>query len=89
MHACMYVKHIAIFLFSIIDTDQATIIQQTIQETRSIGVQCDLLAAPPLKKLTRQSDFESSTSDTCTEDTDLGTDLDTSFQIIHEDTTTE
>jgi len=57
-----------------------------VQTVQSIGVQCNLLAAPPLQKLKVQEDSDRHTSDP--EDTDL-TDLDTSFQLSQEDTTTE
>ena len=53
-------------------------------ETRSIGIQCDLLAAVPLQKFGTEC-LEESLS---TSDTEEG-DLDTSFQFTQEDTTTE
>ena len=53
-------------------------------ETCSIGIQGDLLAAAPLHKFgTKSLEEPLSTSDT------EGTNLDTSFQLIQEDTTTE
>ena len=53
-------------------------------ETCSIGIQCDLLAVAPLQKFGTESLEEPlSTSDT------EGADLNTSFQLIQEDTTTE
>ena len=59
-----------------------------VHSVQSIGVQCNLLAAPPLQKLKVQ-DLEYSDQYTSEpEDTDL-TDLDTSFQLSQEDTTTE
>ena len=51
----------------------------------SVGIQCDLLAAPPLKKLQCKEDDiieESLPSET------EGADLDTSFYIFQDDTTT-
>ena len=53
-------------------------------ETRSIGIQCDLLAAAPLQKFATES-LEESLS---TGDSEEG-DLDTYFQLTQEDTTTE
>ena len=56
---------------------------------RSIGVQCNLLAVPPLKKLQCKDDIiqdiieESLTSEA------EETDVDTSFHFSQEDTTTE
>ena len=53
-------------------------------ETRSIGIQCDLLVAVPLHKFGTEFPEEPlSTSDT------EEADLDTSFQLTQEDTTTE
>ena len=52
----------------------------------SVGIQCDLLAAPPLKKLQYKEDDiieESLPSET------KGANLDTSFYISQDDTTTE
>ena len=61
------------------------------QSVQSVGVQCNLLAAPSLQKLSKVqeepfdqhliSDSEDTQSDV--------TDLDASFQTIQEDTTTE
>ena len=68
-------------------------------ELRSVATQCNLLAAPPLRKLVRAADAsheanaeedvsdEAQTESITTEAED--TDLDTSFQIIQEDPTTE
>ena len=53
-------------------------------ETRSIGIQCDLLAAVRLQKFGTES-LEEPLS---TSDTEEG-DLDTSFQLTQEDITTE
>ena len=55
-------------------------------DVRSVGIQCDLLAAPPLKKLQYKVDNiieESLPSET------EGADLDTSFYISQDNTTTE
>ena len=59
------------------------------QSIRSIDVQCNLLAAPTLQKLSKADQCQQNEhiiSDS--EDTDV-TDLDTSFQTTHKDTTTE
>ena len=53
-------------------------------ETCSIEIQCNLLTAAPLQKFGTES-LEEPISTTDTEETDL----DTSFQLIQEDTTTE
>lgn len=62
------------------------------QSVRSIGVQCNLLAAPPLQKLSKAEEIDQHQQNehiiSDSEDTDV-TDLDTSFQTIQEDTTTE
>ena len=55
------------------------------QETRSIGIQCDLLAAAPLSVLTNKPISVEESLSTDTEEADL----DTSYQLTHEDTTTE
>ena len=59
----------------------------------SIGVQCNLLAAPPLKKLSKVPNALEESFTTDPEDTDMGdheeTDLDSSFQTTQDDTTTE
>lgn len=64
-------------------------------KTCSIGIQCDLLAAAPLKKLTSTSndnkEADHNTRDAAW-DADRNTedaDLDTSYQLSQEDTTTE
>ena len=58
-------------------------------DLRSIGIQCNLLEAPPLQKLETEQDYPSdSKAESITSDPE-DTDLDTSFQIIQEDTTTE
>ena len=59
-----------------------------VQSVQSIGVQCNLLAAPPLQKFEVQDLQYSDQYTSESEDTDL-TDLDTSFQLSQEDTTTE
>jgi len=62
-----------------------------VPSVHSVEVQCNLLAAPPLKKLPKALSVvldQSFTSDP--EDTDMGeTDLDSLFQITQDDTTTE
>ena len=58
-------------------------------DLRSIGIQCNLLGAPPLQKLEMEQDYPSdSKAESITSDPE-DTDLNTSFQIIQEDTTTE
>lgn len=59
--------------------------EQVQRETRSIAIQCDLLAAAPLPKLTSEPTSVEESFSTDTEEADL----DTSFQLIQEDTTTE
>jgi len=54
-------------------------------DVQSIGIQCNLLAVPPLKKFQSKDDFVEEILTTEAEETDL----DTSFHIFHEDTTTE
>ena len=57
-------------------------------ELRSVAVQCNLLAIPPLKKLetiSSEPDTESVPSDP----DDDATDLDTSFHITQDDVSTE
>ena len=56
-----------------------------LQETHSIGIQCDLLAAAPLSVLTSKPISVEESLSTDTEEADL----DTSYQLTHEDTTTE
>ena len=58
------------------------------QSVRSIGVQCNLLAVPPLQKLSKAEEEIDRQIISDSEDADV-TDLDTSFQTIQEDTTTE
>ena len=66
-------------------------------EVKSVGEQCDLLAAPPLKKfpkvLSKVSIIHDESLTTDPEDSDMvdleETDLDSSFQITQDDTTTE
>lgn len=58
------------------------------QSVRSIGVQCNLLAAPSLQKLSKAEEEIDQHIISDPEDADL-TDLDTSFQMSQEDTTTE
>ena len=72
------------------------------QSVQSIGVQCDLLAAPPLTKFSKLQKGSEQKVISDPEDTDLTdqrvisdpedtdfTDLDASFQISQEDSTTE
>ena len=54
-------------------------------DVQSIGIQCNVLAAPPLKKLQYKEDLIEESLPSETEETDL----DTSFHISQEDTTTE
>ena len=55
-------------------------------DVRSIGIQCNLLAVPPLKKLQCKDDI----SKDVTEESEVEeTDVDTSFDCFQEDTTTE
>ena len=61
---------------------------QPAADVRSIGIQCNLLAVPPLKKLQCKDDIiEDITEESEVEETDV----DTSFHFSHcqEDTTTE
>ena len=62
--------------------------------TCSIGIQCDLLAAAPLQKLTTVEEIfvTDNEDDINAGKADVGAreaDLDTSFQLSQEDTTTE
>ena len=66
--------------------EQPSITEQTIPVTCSIGIQCDLLAAAPLQKLTSES--ISAIEESLSIDNEEA-DLDTSYQLIQEDTTTE
>ena len=54
-------------------------------DVRSIGIQCNLLAVPPLKKLQCTDDIIEESLPSEVEETDL----DNSFQLSQEDTTTE
>ena len=54
-------------------------------DVRSIGIQCNLLAVPPLKKLQCKDDITEESLPSESEETDL----DTSFHLSQEDTTTE
>ena len=59
---------------------------ETVQpEVHSIGIQCNLLAAPPLRKLQSLEDVTDESLPSEVEETDL----DTSFYISQEETTTE
>ena len=53
-------------------------------DVQSIRIQCNLLAAPPLKKLQYKELIEESLPSEAEE-----TDLDTSFHVSQKDTTTE
>ena len=66
--------------------EQPSITEQTVPATCSIGIQCDLLAAAPLQKLTSES--ISAVEESLSTDNEEA-DLDTSYQLIQEDTTTE
>ena len=68
----------------ILGTDQL-FTEQVRQETRSIGIQCDILAAAPLPILTSKPISVEASLSTDTEEAGLNT----SFQLTHEDTTTE
>ena len=68
----------------IVHAETMTTMTQT--DVQSIGIQCNLLAAPPLKKLQQyDEDIIEESLPSETEETDL----DTSFHISQEDTTTE
>ena len=54
-------------------------------DVHSIGIQCDLLAVPPLKKLQCKDDIIEEPLPSDAEETDL----DTSFHFFQEDTTTQ
>ena len=57
-------------------------------EQATVGIQCNLLAAPPLQKLAPSAPPQSSLDDSfITEETD--TDMDTSFTCSQQDYTTE
>ena len=56
---------------------------------RSVAVQCDLLAVPPLQKLVREQNIPSDSKAESVASEPEDTDLDSSFQIIQDDTTTE
>ena len=59
---------------------------QPAADVRSIGIQCNLLTVPPLKKLKCKDDIiEDTTEESEVEETDV----DTSFHFSQEDTTTE
>ena len=59
---------------------------QPAADVRSIGIQCNFLALPPLKKLKCKDDIiEDITEESEVEETDVNT----SFHFSQEDTTTE
>ena len=55
---------------------------------QSIGIQCDLLAVPPLTPFSKGQEKGDHQEISETEEADL-TDLDTSFHMSQEDSTTE
>ena len=58
-------------------------------DVRSIGIQCNLLAVPPLKKLQCTDDIIEDIIEESLPSEVEETDLDNSFQLSQEDTTTE
>ena len=56
---------------------------------RSVAIQCNLLAVPPLQKLVREQDIPSDSIAKSITSEPEDTDLNSSFQVIQEDTTTE
>ena len=56
---------------------------------RSVAIQYNLLAVPSLQKLVREQDISSDLIAESITSEPEDTDLDSSFQIIQEDTTTE
>ena len=81
-YACRKNKKIG----KIAGTGQPSNIGQVQREACSIGIQCDLLVAAPLQKLTSSESL--SVEESLSTDTEEA-DLDTSFQLTQEDTTTE
>ena len=84
LYSCSYVQ-----LNNFVGTMTTYQYPPEMQSVQSVGVQCNLLAAPSLQKLSKVQEEpldQHLISDS--EDTDV-TDLDTSFQTIQEDTTTE
>ena len=58
------------------------------KSVQSIGIQCDLLAVPPLTPFSKLPEKGDHHENSDTEEADL-TDLDTSFRMSQEDSTTE
>ena len=58
-------------------------------DLQSVAIQCDLLAAPPLRKLGMEHDIPSDSKAESIPSDPEDTDLDVSFHITQEDTTTE
>ena len=58
-------------------------------DLQSVAIQCDLLAAPPLRKLGKEQNVASDSKLKSISIDPEDTDLDASFHIIQEDTTTE
>ena len=58
-------------------------------DVRSIGIQCNLLAVPPLKKLQCKDDIIQDIIEESLPSEAEETDVDTSFHFSQEDTTTE
>lgn len=91
---CTYSTHY--MYVSILGNDQT---QETPSNTQSIGIQCNLLAAPPLCKLPKECSEKTGLTEPSnrseppnsdTEDTDdVAGDLDTSFHITQDDIVTE
>ena len=65
-----------------------TMTEYQARSVQSIGIQCNLLAVPPLRKFKVQDQEYSDQHTSEPEDTDV-TDMDASFQFSQEDTTTE
>ena len=61
------------------------IIEMPVPEVHSVEVQCNLLAAPPLRKLQHLEDINEESLPSEVEETDL----DTSFHFSQEENTTE
>ena len=58
-------------------------------DVQSIGIQCNLLAAPPLKKLHCKADIIEDITEESLPSEAEETDVDTSFHFSQEDTITE
>ena len=67
-------------------TETMTIMPQP--DVQSIGIQCNLLAVPPLKRLQCKDDVIEDIEESLPSEAEE-TDLDTSFHFSQEDTTTE